>query len=86
MNLGSPAQARPARNVLIAASHCAKIMPSRVERVSRFSARLAISYIERNTRSPHTENVESEKELRAGNKTSAHFVLKSSFNGVTSLD
>ena len=61
MNLGFPAQERPARNVPIAGSDCAKIMPSRVERVSRYSARPAVSYSEGSTRSPRTENVGSEK-------------------------
>jgi hypothetical protein len=62
MNLGFPAQEWPARNVLIAVSHCAKIMPSRVERVSRFSARPAVFYIEHSTPSPRMGNVGSEKE------------------------
>jgi len=70
MNFGFPAQERPARNVLTAESHCAKITPSRVERVSRFSARPAVSYIERSTRNQPTGNVESEKELRTPAKTS----------------
>ena len=61
MNLGFPAHERPIRNALIAVSHCAKIMPSRAERVSRFSVRLAVSYIERSTRSLCMGNVESEK-------------------------
>jgi len=39
-------------------------MPSRVERVTRFSVRPAVSFIEHSTRSLHTENVENEKELR----------------------
>src|SRR5206468_8465570 len=39
-------------------------MPSRVERVSRFSVRPAVSYIEHSTRSLHTGNVEREKGLR----------------------
>jgi len=39
-------------------------MPSRVERVTRFSVRPAVSYIEHSTRSLHTGNVESEKGLR----------------------
>ena len=68
--VGYPAQERPARNVLIAGFKCAKIMPNRVERVSRFSARPAVSYIERSTRTPRTGNVESEKGLRTPDKTS----------------
>ncbi|SRR6266478_1451875 len=70
MNLGFPAQQRPARNVLIAVSHCAKIMPSRVERVSRFSVRPAVSYIERSTRSlPRriTIRTENERAPKQGN-------------------
>src|SRR5438094_204163 len=63
MNLGFPAQKRPARNVPTAEFNCAKIMPSRVERVSRFSVRPAVSYIEGSTRSPLTANVENEKGL-----------------------
>jgi len=55
MRLAIPAQERPARNVLIAGFKCAKIMPNRVERVSRFSARPAVSYIERSTRSPRAK-------------------------------
>src|SRR5437867_11258847 len=39
-------------------------MPSRVERVSRFSARPAVSCIEGSTRSPLTGNVENEKGLK----------------------
>jgi len=39
-------------------------MPTRVERVSRFSARLAVSFIERSTRSTRTGNVENEKGLK----------------------
>jgi len=70
MRLAIPAQERPARNVLIAGFKCAKIMPNRVERVSRFSARPAVSYIERSTRSPRMGNVESEKGLRTPDKTS----------------
>src|SRR5438067_11911692 len=70
MRLAIPAQERPARNVLIAGFKCAKIMPNRVERVSRFSARPAVSYIERSTRSPRTGNVEGEKGLRTSDKTS----------------
>jgi hypothetical protein len=66
MRLAIPVQARPARNAPTAGSHCVKIMPSRVERVAQFSARPAVSYIERSTRSQRTGNVESEKELRAG--------------------
>ena len=64
MNLGFPAQERPARNVPTAGLNCAKIMSNRVERVSRFSVRPAVSYIEGSTRSPLTENVESEKGLK----------------------
>ena len=63
MNLGFPAQERPARNVPTAGFNCARIMPNRAERVSRFSARPAVSYIEGSTRSPRTGNVESEKGL-----------------------
>jgi len=43
MRLAIPAHERPARDVLIAGSDCAKIRPSRVERVSRFSPRPAVS-------------------------------------------
>jgi hypothetical protein len=64
MNLGFPALERPARNVLTAGSHCAKIMPSRVERVAQFSARPAVSYIERSARSQRTGNVESARGLK----------------------
>ena len=67
MRLAIPAQERPARNVLIAGFKCAKIMPNRVERVSRFSARPAFYSIERSTRSLHqqtTGKIGSEKELR----------------------
>jgi len=62
MNLGSPVQERLTQNALTVEVNCAKIMPSRVERASRFSARPAVSCIERSTRSQHTGNVESEKE------------------------
>ena len=86
MNLGFPVQELPARNALTVAVSCVNRTRKRVADAARFSVRPAVSYIERSTRSLHTGNVESEKELRAGNKTSAHFVLKSSFNGVTSLD
>ena len=61
MNLGFLAQERPVRNVPTAEFNCAKIMRSRVERVSRFSVRPAVSYIEGSTRSPLMENVGSEK-------------------------
>jgi hypothetical protein len=64
MRTAFPVREQPTRNVLIAVSHCAKIMPSRVERVAQFSARPAVSYIERSTRSPLTLNVENEKELK----------------------
>jgi len=80
MNLGFPAQERPARNVPTAGFNCARIMWKAVAGVMRSSARPACPSIERSTRSPHMGNVENEKELRAGNKTSAHFVLESSFN------
>ncbi len=40
MQSAFPVQERPANNVLIAGSDCAKIMPSRVAHVSRFSADL----------------------------------------------
>jgi hypothetical protein len=63
MRLAISVQERPARNALTAGSQYAKIIPSRVERVSRFSARPAVSYIEHSTRNPRTANVESEKEL-----------------------
>ncbi len=61
MQSAFPVQERPANNVLIAGSDCAKIMPSRVERVSRFSVRPAVSYIELSTRSLHTGNVGRER-------------------------
>src|SRR5438552_17482441 len=67
MNLGFPAQERPARKVLIAVSHCAKIMPSRVQRASRFSVRPAVSYIERSTQNLYqqtTGEFGNEEELR----------------------
>jgi len=67
MRLAIPAQERPARNVVIAGSLCAKIMRNHAERVSRFSVRLAVSYIERSTRSLCMGNVESEKGLRNSN-------------------
>jgi hypothetical protein len=69
MNLGFPAQERPAINVQIAGSHCAKITPSHVERVFRSSARPVFSSIERSTQSQRMGSVESEKELRGSNKT-----------------
>src|SRR6266567_3770424 len=59
-----PAQERPVRNVPTAGFDCAKIMRKPVARVSRFSVRPAVSYTEGSTRSQHTENVESEKELK----------------------
>ncbi len=58
MNLGFPALERPARNVLIAVSHCAKIMWKAVADAMRSSARPAFSSIERSTRSPNQRIVE----------------------------
>jgi hypothetical protein len=66
MQSAIPAQERPARNVLIAVSHYARITPSHVERVARFSADPAVSYIERSILSLYIGNVESEKGLNAG--------------------
>jgi hypothetical protein len=66
MQSAIPAQERPARNVLIAVSHYARITPSHVERVARFSAHPAVSYIERSILSLYIGNVESEKGLNAG--------------------
>ena len=64
MRSAIPVHERPARNVLIAVSNCAKMMRSRVERVSQFSARPAASYIECSTRSLRTGNVGREKGLK----------------------
>jgi len=77
-----PAQERPVRNVPTAGFDCAKIMRKPVARVSRFSVRPAVSYTEGSTRSQHTENVESEKELKTS-RTSASDV--SSFSSQSKL-
>ena len=61
MQSAIPAQERPARNVLIAGSDCAKIMWKPVAYVARSSARPAVSYIKRSTRSLLTGNVGREK-------------------------
>ena len=71
---------------LTVAVSCASPTRKPVADAARSSVRHAFSSIERSTRSPLTWNAESEKGLKAGNKTFAPFVLKSSFNGVTSLD
>jgi len=51
MLMAFPAQKRPANNALTVEVSCAKIMWKRVADAVRFSARPAVSYIERSTRS-----------------------------------
>ena len=88
MRTAFPVQELPVRSALTVAANCVNRTRKHAASVTAYSVLRACPSIQ-STRSLHqqtTGNVESEKGLRAGNKTSAHFALKSSFNGVTSLD
>jgi len=89
MRTAFPAQELPVRSALTVGVRCVNRTRKHAASVTAYSVRPACPSIQGSTPKLHqqtTENVESEKGLRAGNKTSAHFALKSSFNGVTSLD
>ena len=75
MQLAIPVQQRPVRNVPIAGFNCAKIMPKPAVHVARFSARPAVSYIVRSTRSPRTGIVENEKQLKTS-RTADHPLIR----------
>jgi hypothetical protein len=64
MQLAIPAQERPARNALTVGVSCVTRTRKPVARVARSSARPVFYSIKRSTRSPHTENVGREKELK----------------------
>ena len=86
MNLGFLAQERSACSALTVVVSCVNRTQRHAASVTAYSVLRACPSIGCSTPNLHMGNVENEKELRAGNKTSAHFVLESSFNGVTSLD
>ena len=64
MESATPVQERQHANALPVVVSCASRTRKRVARVARFSARPAVSYIERSIRSLCVGNVESEKGLK----------------------
>jgi len=74
MNLGFPAQERPARNALTVAANCVNRTRKHAASVTAYSVLHACPSIQCSTRSLHrqtTGNAENEKESNAGPLTAA---------------